>query len=233
MRTIVLDEVPLSLDDQSAAVVLSHIARLEKVIKDQAEKGAKARAEEEDEDEEETRAMDAMRQAIENRDGAIASLKKQLRDALDPRSIDSLVKDKAEVVTKATKILDKGFVFDGKSTQEIRRAAVAKWLGDDEAKAMSDSAIDGAFQAIKVGGPALPPVQNYSSRSPMYGSATLPNNEGNAALRDAIAEANSRRGAADGTLEAAMAARDAAFAELEKRSAEAWRSTNGTGSKNS
>jgi hypothetical protein len=231
MRTIVLDEVPLTLEDQSAAVVLAHIARLEKVIRDQANGNAKKRAAEEDEDEEETRAMDAMHQAIDARDGEIAALKKQLRDALDPRRIDQQVKDKAEVIAKAASILDKQFVFDGKSAAEIRRATVGRWLGEEAAKNMNDAAIGGAFEAIKSGS-AMPPVHNYSSRSPMYGSAYgQPVNDGNAALRDAIAEANSRRGAADGSLESAMAARDQAFADLEKRSAEAWRGTSGQGLK--
>jgi len=231
MRTIVLDEVPLTLEDQSAAVVLAHIARLEKVIRDRANGNAKKRAAEEDEDEEETRAMDAMHQAIDARDGEIAALKKQLRDALDPRRIDQQVKDKAEVIAKAAGILDKQFVFDGKSAAEIRRATVGRWLGEEAAKNMNDAAIGGAFEAIK-SGPATPPVHNYSSRSPMYGSAYgQPVNDGNQALRDAIAEANSRRGAADGSLESAMAARDQAFADLEKRSAEAWRGTSGQGLK--
>jgi hypothetical protein len=234
MRTIMLDDVPLELADKDAALVLSRFARLEKIIADQKAEMNMKKAEEEEEDEEETRAMDALRQAVEHRDGEIAALKKQLRDALDPARTEAAAKARAAVIARASSVLDKAFVFDGKSEADIRRAAVTQHLGDD-AKGMSDAAIEGAFKMIKPGAVGVSITQpQYSSASPQYFSSNGAHQDsvdGNQRLRDAIQEANLRRGAPNGSMDQAVAARDAAFAELEERSRNAWRGKNGQGLK--
>jgi hypothetical protein len=85
------------------------------------------------------------------KDGEIAALKKQLTDAQSqttPAILDKLVKDRAGVMDGAKVILGDAFKFDGKTDNEIKRAAVAKQLGDATVKEMSDEAVGGAFATL-------------------------------------------------------------------------------------
>lgn len=136
-----------------------------------------------------------LKKSVETKDGEIAVLKKQVADAaLTPEKLDALVKDRGEVIAKAAKILDKSFKFDGVSLSDIRKAAVVAKLGDGAKALTTDAAIEGAFAALTVDAKG----------------------SGNAKLKDAI-----QRQGQDGT--GTTDVRDAAFAEMENRQKNAWK----------
>lgn len=87
---------------------------------------------------------------VSTKDGEIAALTTKVKDAeVTPAKLDALVKDRAEVVTKAKGIYPE-LVADGKSIADIRKEAVKHKLGD-AATSLDDNAILGAFAALAVG----------------------------------------------------------------------------------
>ncbi len=145
MQTLMVDGVPVELEDKDAAIITAHVSKLKKELADASKKAAAA-AEAEEEAEEKLRKQDAIVQA---KDGEIVALKKQIDDAkITPEKLDVLVKDRSAVIERASKILGAKFAFDGKSNADIRRAAVASKLGEGVAKDMTDAGIEGAFTAL-------------------------------------------------------------------------------------
>jgi hypothetical protein len=145
MKTIVLDGLNVIVnDDQSASIIQRVVDGLTtqlKGVNDALEDLKKKKA---DADKEVTDA----KTAVSAKDGEIAVLKQQLKDAeVTPAKLDALVKDRQTVIDSATRLLGKEFAFDGKSLGEIKRAAVAVKLGDAATK-MDEAAIGGAFQAL-------------------------------------------------------------------------------------
>ena len=133
---------------------------------------------------------------VSAKDGEIAVLKKQVADAeITPEKLDVMVKDRMAVIDRAAPILGKSYVFDGKKVEDIRRDAVSTKLGD-AAKGMDDSAISGAFAALAVSTSATNGTRQFA---------------------DAL------RGQNRTVTNDAVAARDAAHAEAEKRLTDAWK----------
>lgn len=90
-----------------------------------------------------------LKKQVETKDGELAAAKKALEDATSPAALAGMAKERADVTAagKAAGLADEAM---GKMTDgDIRRAVVAKSLGDDAAKAMSDDAITGAFAFAK------------------------------------------------------------------------------------
>lgn len=101
--------------------------------------------------------------AIQTKDGEIAALKQQVKDAeVTPAKLQALADARADVITKA-KTLAPTLATDGKTDAEIRKEAVTAKLGD-AAKDMADAAIEGAFIAFtKDAKPAAPGIQPLGS----------------------------------------------------------------------
>lgn len=144
MKQIIVDGLPVDVvSDQGAAIVDRHITKLEKDLRDAKVSittfdGEKVTLQ---------KVADDAKKLVETRDGEIVVLKKQVADAaITPEKLDVMVKDRLDVIDRATLILDKAYVFDGKTIGDIRKATVEKHLGD-AAKGMSDGAIEGAFVA--------------------------------------------------------------------------------------
>jgi hypothetical protein len=86
-----------------------------------------------------------LKKQIETKDGEIKAKDKALADATSPAALQDAAKSYAKTTEAGKKA---GLSEDEMSKMDdaaIRRAVVAKHLGDAEAKAMTDAAIDGAF----------------------------------------------------------------------------------------
>ncbi len=128
--------------------------------------------------------------------GEVAVLKKQVADAaITPQVLDAMVQERTAVSDKAKTLLGDKYDFAGKTLEQIRRDAIVAKLGD-AAKDMNDGAIEGAFRY-----------------------ATL---DAKVVTADAqIANAISHRPHSSAVT--SVDARDAAFDELTKRTANAWK----------
>lgn len=87
--------------------------------------------------------------AIAAKDEEIGNLKAELKAAQDAANIDvdALVAARTELVNKV-RAIDANIVVDGKSDNELRRAAVASRYGVDFVKDSSDAEIAGMFKAL-------------------------------------------------------------------------------------
>lgn len=146
-KQVVVDGITVELSDMAAQVVSKFLADHEAL------KTAKTTAD---------AALATAQTAVQTKDGEIAALKQQLKDAeLTPAKLDAAVAARAAVIGDARKIAGDKLVVDGKTDAEIRRAAVVAKLGDAVAKDMSDAAIEGAFRAlVPSGGKAADPVRD-------------------------------------------------------------------------
>lgn len=220
MKSIVVDGVAIEVEDRGAVYLEKHLNTLTQALADAKGKLDKAAADDEEEEEEETRAQDAIRKAFDALTGERDALKKQLSDATDPAKIDALVAEKAAVASKAKSLLGDKFVADGKTSEQIRKEVVDAKMGD-AAKDWSADRVAGCFDGLQSGGssaPAKPQTYGYSTQTNQHYTS----GDANAGLKQSIADAASRF-SQNGTMNDAEAQRDAAFAELEKRSQNAWR----------
>ena len=131
-------------DDQSAAIIDKHIATLTKKLRDSVadlEEYNKKKKKNDDD------VADA-KKAVDAKDGEIAVLKQQLKDAqVTPERLDVMVKDRVSVIDAAKPLVGDKYVFDGKTLDAIRKDAVAVKLGD-AVTTMPVDAITGAFMAL-------------------------------------------------------------------------------------
>ncbi|WP_395675493.1 DUF2213 domain-containing protein [Inquilinus sp.] len=118
----------------------------------------------------------ALRAALEAKQGEIAALTAQLRDAeLTPARLDEAVAARGRLTAEARRIGGEALAVDGRGEAEIRRAAVAARIGDAAAREMSDAAIEGAFRVLAVPaspGPSRPdPLRQVLADRPLSGDA--------------------------------------------------------------
>lgn len=125
-RTVTIDGIEIKLADTSASIVQAGMKKL----------------------------RDSVASLTTERDtlsGQVVALQQQLKDAtVTDADLDKRVADRQVIVSKAQSILGKDWQPDGKSAADIRRAVVAKKLGDEVAKPMTDAAVEGAFAAVTV-----------------------------------------------------------------------------------
>lgn len=165
-KNFTIDGMELQLGETEGAVVTRSFARLgdelkaantqveglEKRISDQAAE------------------IVTLTKASETKDGEIAVLKQQVKDAqITPEQLDARVAERLAVATKVKAILGDSFSIAGKSDIELQRLCVAKKLGEEAAKAMSDAKLEGAFLAITAdakGGNIQPLVDAFKQPDP-------------------------------------------------------------------
>lgn len=94
-----------------------------------------------------TKKLDDATTAIETKDGEIAALTKKLSDATSPKTLADMAKRRAAVVDMGKKSGMTEEEMEDMDEGEIKKKVVTKSMGKDAA-AMSDAAIDGAFQVI-------------------------------------------------------------------------------------
>jgi hypothetical protein len=88
---------------------------------------------------------------VDAKDGEIAALKAKMPDAA---ALDALIATRATVIDAARKILGDAFDPNGKTEAEIRRAAVAKRLGDAAVTDRSDDYVGACFDTLTATAPA-------------------------------------------------------------------------------
>jgi hypothetical protein len=136
MKTIMIDGAPVEIADELAATLISNKI---KTLSDAFEFAKKEKDEAEEEEKKSKQACDAAA-------GEIAVLKKQLADAeVTPEKLDVLVNERASVIDGASKLLDSGYDFKGKTLSDIKHAAVSAHLGDAVVKTMNEDTVNGAF----------------------------------------------------------------------------------------
>lgn len=87
--------------------------------------------------------------ALAERDGEVAALRARVPDTT---TLDALAAERGALVAQARRILGDAFDPAGLAPEAIRRAVVARALGEGEAAAMAPAAIEGAFRVV-AGGP--------------------------------------------------------------------------------
>ncbi|TNC14788.1 DUF2213 domain-containing protein [Methylobacterium terricola] len=101
------------------------------------------------------RRAEAAEAALAEREGEVAALRARVPDAT---ALDALAAERGALVADARRILGEAFDPTGLTPEAIRRAAVARALGEAEAAAMAPAAIEGAFRVVAAGPPhAVPP----------------------------------------------------------------------------
>lgn len=120
------------LGDQAVQVSVSDVAAFEKFKADSAKAIADAQSK------------------IDAKDEEIGKLKVQLDEAKKLAAVDhdALAEARAELVAKV-KAIDSSIETKGKSSEQLRKEAVAKRLGDEAVKDASDAEISGMFKAIR------------------------------------------------------------------------------------
>ncbi len=133
LKTVTVDGIPVEVTDQGATVIATLQQRLadgktdrEKLVSDHAS------------------AIAAKDKELGTKDAEITKLKGQV---LDAGALDKLIIDRADVLSKAKAIAD-GADLNGKSIPEIRRAVVAKKLGDAAVKDRSDDYVEALFDGL-------------------------------------------------------------------------------------
>ena len=86
--------------------------------------------------------------ALAQRDGEVAALRARVPDTA---ALDALAAERGALVAQARRILGDAFEPAGLNADAIRRAAVARALGEAEASGMGAAAIEGAFRVIAAG----------------------------------------------------------------------------------
>ncbi|OAS22824.1 DUF2213 domain-containing protein [Methylobacterium platani] len=91
---------------------------------------------------------EAAETALAERDGEVAALRARVPD---DAALDALAAERGALVADARRILGDAFDPTGLTPDAIRRAAVARALGETEAAALSPAAVEGAFRVIAAG----------------------------------------------------------------------------------
>lgn len=148
VKTLTIDGVSVQVvGDASSQVITRHLDRIGQEMD-------KMKKKFEEEDEKKKKAKDAadtliadQKKVIEVKDAEIVTLKAAVADsAMTPAKLDALVKDRADVILAAEKVL--GDRLDkSKSNDEIRKQVVDAKLGD-KAKGWSADAIMAGFVSI-------------------------------------------------------------------------------------
>lgn len=140
MKTVVIDGKSYEVTTLDAAALV--IELLQSKLKD-AEEAAKKKKEEEDEDLEEVK-----KEAKKTNDKLQAELDDAKSKIVTDEQLDALVADRADLVAKATKLVD-GFETQGKSNMDIKREAVQVKCDDvEDASKKSDDYIDARFDGL-------------------------------------------------------------------------------------
>jgi len=144
-QTVELDGLPVEVTDGTAPYLKKFVAQMtEKLSKLAADMtAAEAKAEEDKKKYKED--ADA---ALATKDAELETVKKQLEDAkLTPESLDKLVKDRADIISKAKVIIGDSLVTDGRDNADICKQVVAKRIGDI-AKDWSEDQVAASFNTL-------------------------------------------------------------------------------------
>jgi hypothetical protein len=153
-----MDGFPISFADENSAMVARQLfARLNKKIRDQADKDDDDADEKVKKEQDREKAERGYKDAIAARDGEISVLKKQLQDAsFTDAQKDVMLAERQALVDQSTPFLPQGFKTHGVPMATIRRTVVGHALGDSKVKDWEDARVTGAFDALVAGARPAP-----------------------------------------------------------------------------
>lgn len=137
-RTITVDGIKVTLEDQSAAIVEKALAGLDTARTEL----ATAQTE-----------IATLKTDATTKDAEIATLKTQVADATSPEKMAEAVRELADATEKARAVIGDTLVTDGKSAAEIRKQVVDAKMGDT-AKDWTEAQVSASFAALTVSTPA-------------------------------------------------------------------------------
>jgi hypothetical protein len=145
MKTFTVDGISVEMSDTAIQVVQKVLGQLNDAKTEAADANTK---------------IGELTAAVSTKDGEIAVLKQQVTDAaMTPAKLDAAVQARAAVISDAKAIAGKELVTDGKTDDEIRKAAVTAKLGD-KATGLDDAGIKGAFHALAAAVAKADPVRD-------------------------------------------------------------------------
>jgi hypothetical protein len=144
LKTVMVDGIQCEMTDTAAQLVQKTIATYQAKID-----AFKKKDEDDDEEMEDAKKqISALGDTIKAKDAEIVTLKKAVEDArLKPEQIDAMVRDRADVFSKAKLVLGDSYKFEGKTVEDARRAVVSAHLGD-VAKSWDDNQVRASFDSI-------------------------------------------------------------------------------------
>jgi hypothetical protein len=138
MTVKTIDGVQIELEDKDGQILDRYLGSLQSKLADNEKKVGELTAQ-----------LATLGKSIEGKDGEIVGLNKKLADAeWTPQKRDQSIRESMEVFDRARCVLGDKLVTDGKTDIQIKREVVAAEIGDEDAKAMSDEAINGVFRAV-------------------------------------------------------------------------------------
>jgi hypothetical protein len=179
LKTITVDGIPVVATDAAATVIDTLQKRIEKADKDRQDLVTVHNAQLATKDAE----IAAKDKELGTKDGEINDLKGKV---LDAKAIDALVAERAAVLAKAQVVATDGD-YAGKTVQEVRRAAVAKKLGDAAVAGKSDDYVEALFDREAAGSAQTASVGSDPIRDSLLGASPAP--AGEAAARKAAFDA--------------------------------------------
>ena len=150
-RTILVDGLSLTLEDQAAAIIERFSATTAKALADSTSQIAVLTTQLASAKTANDAAIADAKKANDAQTAEIATLKQQLADAkITPAALDALVNERADVFGKAKAILGDSYNFTGKSITDVRRDAVRAKLGD-AMSAWTDDMCTASFGTLTAG----------------------------------------------------------------------------------
>jgi hypothetical protein len=149
-RTVIIDNVPLELEERDAPVIERRIAALEKEVSTaQAALGIAQTTLQTDSAKHATELTNATT-ALQAKDAENATLKQQLADAkMTPQKLDQMVGERTKVIARAKAIIGDSVAVEGKTDADIRKQVVLTKLGET-AKDWTDDMITASFNTLTV-----------------------------------------------------------------------------------
>ncbi len=146
-KAVQIDGITVEMSDTAAQVVNQALARAAAAM----DAFKKKEKDDEDECEDARTKLDAANTVLKTKDAEIATLKQQLKEAeMTPVRLDGLVKDRANVIDKARKVMGSTLVVDGRTIEDIRRQVVEARLGSS-ANGWGDGEVKASFDTLTAG----------------------------------------------------------------------------------
>jgi uncharacterized protein len=147
LKSILVDGLSVEMTDNAAQVVQRYEAQLKDAVKSAQDALAKVQADTVAAKAAADKAVADAQAAVATKDAELAAVKKQLEDAVAksaPAALDARVKERHELIGKATAVLGDKLVIEGKTDAEIRRQVVDSKLAE-ASKDFSDDQVATAF----------------------------------------------------------------------------------------
>jgi uncharacterized protein len=149
-RTIMVDNLPIELEDRDALMVERHISKLAADLATAQTALATAQTTAQNDVAVAKTEAATAKAEVQTKDAEIVTLKKQLDDSkIKPADLDQMVTERVNTVQRAKAIIGDTLVIDGKTVADMRKQVVLAKLGD-VAKDWNDDMIKASFNTLTV-----------------------------------------------------------------------------------